>query len=571
MYVTIHKAVIIALAASAFTMVGAGALPPETVPPFKPGEVPAFPGAEGAGMWTVGGRGGRVYEVTSLEDSGPGTLREACEAEGARTIVFRTGGVIRLKERITITNPYITIAGQTAPGGGICISNNEFWINTHQVIVRHIRVRVGRAGVETPILYDGLGGRPVSDIIVDHVSCSWAHDENLSFYKMEDADNDGYAPPTERVTVQWSIISETLGHRRHPYGCVFGGRNATYHHNLHACNPNWEPFSSLAENPAPDHLDLINNVFYIWRNRWLKGGGEGPVNIINNRFVPDPQRDEADEQYQIITIGNETGGRRCRYMAGNGVQGYEKESADNWASVKADVQLLKQVRSDEPFVMFAPVSIQSDDEAYEAVLEQSGATLPRRDTVDRRIVNATRRRKTYYLPIDVKHQDWYPFDEEGIMDLPDYTTGTAPSDGDHDGMLDEWETANGLNSKNADDGSQLKDGYTNLEHYLNELADGKPTGAWHQSVDNIKNDRRSNLKGVTVSSSEIRFQLERETRLTLEIFDVRGRRYTVLTDGVMTAGRHELRLELHRLPAGLRLVRITAGPDNKAAVLFPFN
>ena len=171
-------------------------MPPETAAPFVQPNVSAFPGAEGAGKWAYGGRTGRVFEVTSLEDSGPGTLREAVEAEGPRTVVFRTGGVIHLEDRLTITHPYITIAGQTAPGGGIVIADRPFWINPYNVIVRHIRVRYGDSFEESPaiIVDDAFGGRPVSDIIVDHVSASWGRDENLSFYKMEDSNNDGYAP-----------------------------------------------------------------------------------------------------------------------------------------------------------------------------------------------------------------------------------------------------------------------------------------------------------------------------------------------------------------------------------------
>jgi hypothetical protein len=446
----------------------AWALAPETAPEATPGTVPAFPGAEGAGMWTVGGRGGKVYEVTTLEDGGPGSFREACEAEGPRIVAFRVGGVIRLKERIMINHPYITIAGQTAPGDGICIADKPVWINTYQVAIRYVRVRVGRAGVAAPITDDGLGGRPVSDIIVDHVSCSWAHDENLSLYKMEDVDNDGYAPPTERVTVQWSIVGETLGHRRHPYGGVIGGKNATYHHNLHACNSNWEPYSSIAENPPADRLNLINNVFFVWRNRWLKGGGEGPINIINNYFVPDPRRDERDRQYQILTVSRSVGTPN-RYMAGNVVQGYPVETENNWASVRIEADQADRIRAKDPFAMAAPVTIEPAAEAYEAVLAKAGATLPRRDAVDARIVEATRERKTYYLPIEIKHKDWYPFSEDGLMELPEYRSGEAPADTDHDGMPDAWEEAHSLGVEDASDAAADadEDGYTNVEEYLN--------------------------------------------------------------------------------------------------------
>ena len=456
-------------------------VPPEQAPPFVPGDVPAFPGAGGAGKWTVGGRGSTVYEVTSLADSGPGTLREAIEAEGPRTVIFRTGGVIHLEDRLTITNPYITIAGQTAPGGGIVISDRPFWINTYNVIVRHIRVRMGLGRRDLPglITDDAFGGRPVSDIIVDHVSASWGHDENLSFYKMEDVDNDGNAPPTERVTVQWSIIGEALGERFHPYGTVFGGKHATYHHNLHACHISWEPYLEiehalrpLSLNPAPDDLSLVNNVFFVWLNRGLEGGGEGTINIINNWFVPDMDPYVDGRDFPIIKkIGDETGGQRSRYMAGNIMQGRDQVSADNWINVEGDVD---QARSDVQFEMFAPVTIESAGTAYEAVLTQSGATLPKRDMVDERIVDATRNQKSYYLPIEIKQIDHYPFNEPGIVDLPYYEAGIGPADDDHDGIPNAWELARGLDPNNPVDGPLIINGYSNLEWYLNALADGDP-------------------------------------------------------------------------------------------------
>jgi hypothetical protein len=200
----------------------------------------------------------------------------------------------------------------------------------------------------------------------------------------------------------------------------------------------------------------------------LKGGGEGPINIIGNTFVPDPQRDERDKQYQILTVGR-PGEKPNRYMAGNAVQGYAVETENNWASVRGDADALARIRSEAPFAMFAPVTIQPAAEAYVAVLEKAGATLPRRDAVDARIVGASKERRTYYLPIEIKHKDWYPFSEDGLMDLPEYRSGEAPVDGDHDGMPDAWEQQHGLDAANAADGAADADGdgYTNVEEYFN--------------------------------------------------------------------------------------------------------
>lgn len=456
-------------------------VPPETAPAFVQANVPAFPGAEGAGKWTYGGRGGKVYAITSLADSGPGTLREAVEAEGPRTVVFRSGGVIHLESRLVITNPYITIAGQTAPGDGIVIAGRPFWINTYNVIVRHLRVRYGdsRSDGTALITDDAFGGRPVSDLIVDHVSASWGRDENLSLYKMEDANNDGTFPPTERVTVQWSIIGEAQGERFHPYGTVFGGKHATYHHNLHACHISWEPYEEierplrpLSLDPAPDDLNLINNVFFVWLNRGLEGGGPGTINIINNWFVPDADPYVNGRDFPIIKqIGSETEGRRSRYLAGNVMQGRDEITANNWVNVLGPVE---QARSDAPFEMFAPIPIESAETAYKAVLERAGATLPSRDAVDQRIVAATRNQTSYYLPIEIKQIHFYPFSVQGIVDFPDYAAGTAPPDDDHDGIPDAWESAKGLDPKDPRDGALVVGGYSNLEWYINALGDRDP-------------------------------------------------------------------------------------------------
>ena len=515
------------------SMVLALDLPPETPAPFKPGEVPAFPGAEGAGKWTVGGRGGKVYEVTSLEDKGSGTFREACEAKGPRIVVFREGGIIHLKDRLTIKNPYITIAGQTAPGGGICIADRSFWINTHNVIVRYIRVRMGTGHANMPgvITDDAFGGRPVSDIIVDHISASWGHDENLSFYKMDDVNNDNIVPATEWVTVQWSIIGEAMGHRFHPYGMVFGGKHADYHHNLIACNISWEPYKEIerpnrpiALTPAPDDLNLINNVFFIWLNRGLEGGGKGSINVINNYFLPDldPYVTNKNRDFMIFNkIGSETGGKRCRYMAGNIMHGKENVTTDNWCNVPGDVS---KARSDKPFKMFEPVTIEDAKSAYEKVLRSAGATIPKRDKVDDRIVDATRNQKSYYLPIEIKQKDFYPFKLEGIVDFPEYAPGTTPSDSDHDGMPDEWENENGLNPNDASDGPKIKDGYSNVEWYLNELANGGPTYNKNLSFDKMSVGLRSIISNVTVSSSKIRFKLKHTSFLTLSLYHYRNRK-----------------------------------------------
>jgi hypothetical protein len=189
-----------------------------------PPKVPAFPGAEGAGAATPGGRGGKVHVVTNLADSGPGSFREAVTAEGPRTVVFGVAGLITLETPVVIDHPYLTLAGQTAPGDGVCIRGQSVHINTHDVVIRYLRFRRG----ELKVRDDALGGYPTADVIVDHVSASWGLDENLSLYRwIKPLGGDRLQKmPLERVTIQWSISSEALDRFHHAFGGTWGGPTA---------------------------------------------------------------------------------------------------------------------------------------------------------------------------------------------------------------------------------------------------------------------------------------------------------------------------------------------------------
>ena len=222
------------------------------------GHILAFPGAEGYGKYTAGGRGGKVYEVTNLNDFGKGSLRAAVEAEGSRTVVFRVSGTIDLKSNLTIRNPYITIAGQTAPGDGICIKRYPLSIGADEVIIRYIRVRLGdESGVDA----DAISSRYNKNLIIDHVSASWSVDETMSIYH------------NENVTVQWCLIAESLyqsnhikGH--HGFGGIWGSNYSTYHHNLLAHHSSRNPrFASGCGN-----TDYRNNVLYNWGYQSCYGG-----------------------------------------------------------------------------------------------------------------------------------------------------------------------------------------------------------------------------------------------------------------------------------------------------------
>src|SRR5687768_3951691 len=257
-----------------------GAGKPEDLPQAK---IPAFPGAEGGGMYSFGGRGGKVFVVTSLEDSGPGTLREACEAGGPRVVVFNVAGIIRLKDKIRVRAPYITINGATAPGDGVCVAGNTFELETHDVIVRHMRFR--RGAMDPGDRNDSIGGNPVGNVMVDHVSASWGLDENMSMYRHMYQPPEGGTPlklPTVNITIQNSIFSECLNTFNHSFGSTIGGHNSTFVRNLWANNSGRNPSVGM-----DGDFTFINNVVFNWRHRTTDGGDHmSRYNIINDYLKP---------------------------------------------------------------------------------------------------------------------------------------------------------------------------------------------------------------------------------------------------------------------------------------------
>ncbi len=448
-----------------------GQAPP--LPPRLPVGIPAFPGAWGGGMFATGGRGGRVIEVTSLDDSGPGTLRAAIEASGPRIVVFRVAGIIFLKRALDLDNPDITIAGQSAPGDGICIAHDSLNINTRNVVLRHLRVRRGRP--EGGQGSDNIGGNPEGQVIVDHCSTSWGMDENLSLYRYMAPQPDGRVVkmPTRNVTVQYCISSEALDAANHAFGGTWGGEDSTFHHNLFACNTGRNPSIGMG-----GEFDFRNNVIFNWRHRTMDGGDETSlINVINNYYKPGPATN-ANMRNVIARIEQRdmySPGRRWKpgewyppspkrpgkwYVAGNLFEGHPAVTADNWKGMRGPEEI---ARVNTPFEGW-PVNQQTALEAFKSVLARAGATLPRRDAVDRRVIESVRGGK--------------PLTERGIVKdpaevggYPDYSFSAAdvPADSDHDGMADAWEKTHGLDPGDATDGPADADGdgYTNVEEYLN--------------------------------------------------------------------------------------------------------
>jgi pectate lyase len=436
---------------------------------FAAPAVPAFPGAEGAGAVTVGGRGGRVIPVTNLADSGPGSLRAALEAAGPRTVVFHVSGIITLESKLQVNHPFLTVAGQSAPGDGICVRGHTVELNASDVIIRYLRFRRGNLTDRD----DALNARSSPGrIIIDHCSFSWGLDENVSIYRYMRRRPDGKEDklPIEHVTIQWSISSEALNPFKHAFGATWGGRNVSFHHNLFASN--------TARNPSigwGDHVDFRNNVLFNWQHRTIDGGDSTSlVNIVGNTFKPGPATERGELQYRIakpevFRTFNERPAPGQWYVAGNTVVGNSTVTADNWAggvqfgrSNDARVrELIAQGRAAQP-APAVPISEHTAAEAYERVLARAGAVLPRRDPVDERIIREVRDGRPTFGDGIIKS----PADVGGY---PQYRGLPAPVDSDGDGMPDAWERRFQFDFHNPADGAadSDKDGYTNLEEYLN--------------------------------------------------------------------------------------------------------
>lgn len=435
-------------------------------------QTPAFPGAEGGGMYTTGGRGGRVYYVNSLEDTimgnkktQEGTLRWCLKQKGAKTVLFKIAGIIHLKSKL-IVNDSTTIAGQSAPGDGICIANYPVRVEGDNVIIRYMRFRMGDlCGVED----DALCGYRNKDIIIDHCSMSWSTDECASFY-----DN-------ENFTMQWCIISESLRasvHKKgtHGYGAIWGGQKASYHHNLLAHHDSRNPrmCGSRYSNQADLELvDFRNNVIYNWGSNSGYAGEGGRYNFINNYYKPSSTSSNRD---RIFSPNADEGANKQAegvwgtfYLSGNYVHGYDKVTKNNLLGFQPNPESkdIKDLISLTPFeVPF--VTTDNAKTAYQKVLRYAGASY-KRDKTDERIVNEVENGLT---PVRASHNaGTKPGMIDSQTDVGGWETYTyspecVSTDSDIDGIPDRWlekhyptKTANDLN----------EEGYTYLEVYLNSL------------------------------------------------------------------------------------------------------
>jgi hypothetical protein len=413
----------------------------------------AFPGADGFGKYTTGGRGGKVYIVTNLNDDGPGSFREAVKKKEPRTIVFAVSGNIELQSSININSGDLTVAGQSAPGDGICIQNHPVIVQANNVIIRFLRFRLGdKAGIES----DAFGGtKSGENIIIDHCSVSWATDECASFYR------------NKNFTLQWCIISESLNQSvhakgEHGYGGIWGGMGASFHHNLLAHHTSRLPrFSGSATTPnSPDELvDFRNNVIYNWGSNNTYGGERGRYNVVNNYYKPGPA--SKPKTNWMINPSSPYG---KFFIQGNIYDGNKTTSANNWeGGVKA--KDLDSVRALSPFAVEA-IREQTARDAFDDVVKYAGASF-KRDAVDQRVISEVCKGNASFG----KSKDGIIDSQQDAGGWPSLKTLPAPVDSDVDGIPDTWEKKNKLDPNDPEDALKRSgsDHYTNLEVYLNDM------------------------------------------------------------------------------------------------------
>jgi pectin methylesterase-like acyl-CoA thioesterase len=445
---------------------------------------PSFPGAEGAGMFTVGGRGTAsvpttVFEVTNLNDDNiQGSLRYALQTAAAyRTVVFRVSGTIHLNSKLNIP-ANTTIAGQTAPGDGICVADYPTVISGDNVIVRYMRFRMGdknqnKGKVDGSGGDDAFGATGPSNLIIDHCSVSWSDDEALTIYR---GDN---------LTIQWCFISEPLNYsyhfetgdadfENHGYNGIQGAKRGTIHHNLYAHarnrNPRFAGISTYSPSTTGiENVDFRNNVIYNWGINTVYGGEGGNYNVVNNYYKWGPNTGSG-VKYRICNPSyTSTIPWGKWYVNGNYVDGSTQNTNNNWSGVEMGTTAADTVQSKvtTPFDLGYTVTTQAATDAFESVLLNAGAILPRRDTLDQRISQDVRNRTGRIIDV----QGGYPHGTayaSTVNAWPALNSTTAPVDTDHDGMPDSWETSQGLNPTDAADRNVYDGtGYTKLESYLN--------------------------------------------------------------------------------------------------------
>lgn len=526
-------------------------------------QLPSFPGAEGAGARTSGGRGTpsvptTVFEVTSLADgsnSSVGTLRWALnQAAAYRTVVFRVSGTIHLNAKLNI-RANTTLAGQTAPGGGICIADHPVVISGDNVIVRHMRFRMGdRNQLKTdasgnPVdgsgSDDAFGNLGNKNLIIDHCSVSWSSDEAMTIYR------------GDSVTIQWNFITEPLNYsyhwetgdadfERHGYGGIWGSQHGSFHHNLFAhCQSRNPRFAGSSTYPAGafETCDFHNNVIYNWGLYTVYGGEGGRYNLVNNYYKYGPSTGN-NTKYRIVNIdSNATLAYAKYYLSGNYVDGSPNNTANNWLGVQMKSGKLSDTGRSKVSTPWAlpPLNTEPALDAFNSVLDKAGAVLPKRDTLDDRIVNNVRNRTGRIIDVQGGFPHGTPYANTANA-WPALDSLAAPVDTDHDGMPDFWELARNLDPNNpADRNVYSSTGYTCLEDYLNGMTGTIPTkigGVEMGTIELFPNPvgRSINLRHP-VAGSDAGYR----------IYDVQGR---VFATGAIRAGTTQTVIDTLAAPPG---------------------
>ena len=436
----------------------------------------AFPGAEGFGKYTTGGRGGKVYVVSNLHDSGPGSLREAVTAKVPRIVVFAVSGTIHLESPLTIRSN-VTIAGQTAPGDGICLADHPVGLGGDNIIVRYLRFRMGdryqnKGQVHGAGSDDAFSGSRKKNIIIDHCSMSWSTDEVFSVYA------------GDSTTLQWNLMAEPLDYsyhfetgdkdfEHHGYGGILGGRHISIHHNLYAHCQSRTPRFDGNRNLGGDmeFADFRNNVIYNWGHNNTYGGEGGQYNVVNNYYKYGPATKQSARDRLLNPFRSAKFPYGKYYVSGNFVDGSPLVTRHNWRGVEMDKGTAADTVLAKAAAAFAAeaVTTQPAPEAYNLVVQHAGASL-KRDAIDQRIAREVKSRTGRIIDVQGGFPHGTPYAATAGA-WPVLKSAPAPLDTDQDGMPDAWEKKNKLNPSDGTDAAQLtlQQPYTNVEVYLNSL------------------------------------------------------------------------------------------------------
>lgn len=523
-------------------------------------QIPAFPGAEGFGANTVGGRGGSVIKVTNLNDRGPGSLRAAIETEGPRIVIFAVGGIINLETELSIRNPFITIAGQTAPGDGICLRGECLRIYTHDVVVRYLRTRPGDINFGPVNIWQDIDAISIRgnayNVVIDHCSLSWAVDENLEVWQN-----------AHDITIQNCIIAEALNRSRHPNGAhsmgmIIGSKttNISVHHNIFAHNNDRNPHVN-----GPSKVDFRNNIIY---NAGLRasdfdGRAGQQINFVNNYTIKGLDTNIKTD----IILRNPDIDTPKLYVKGNiGTIGNNPDD-DNWSLVRHDDNArpkpTMQMKAEFPHPHITTLSAKL---ALEHVVNNAGATLPLRDPVDKKIIRDLLKKKGHVI-----HRKY------NLIEWPPMQAGFFPLDRDNDGMPDHWEEKYGFELEYDDSSDDPdRDGYTNIEEFLNGTSPNSTTSpsvarTFMSNADTgddlqsqLKFDIEMNYPNPYNSYTNIKFSIDLPSYVTIKIFNNDGKEVTELVNSFLYEGKYEITWDSRDVKPGFYNIVMASADKIKA-------